>query len=47
LSGNFRALSKEIFSSHGKIVNEYVLDNHFYALNKSNDKLHELVYILI
>ncbi len=37
---------KEIFSSHGKIVKEYVLDNHFYALNKSNDKLHELVYIL-
>jgi len=38
---------KEIFHTNGKSYKEYILNNHSYALNKSNSKLHELLYILI
>ncbi len=37
---------KEIFRMYNKEFKEYILYNHYYALNKSNKELHELVYIL-
>ena len=37
---------KKIFEKHGKICKEYILDNHTYALNRSNKELHELLYVL-
>jgi len=37
---------KEIFQSHGKTCQVYILDNHSYALNRSNEELYELLYVL-
>ncbi|WP_345992685.1 DNA adenine methylase [Sulfurimonas sp. HSL-1716] len=37
---------RKIFEKNNKSCKEYHLHNHFYALNRSNDKLHEIVFIL-
>lgn len=37
---------KEIFLTYKKSCKEFILDQHYYALNRSNHQLHELVYIL-
>jgi adenine-specific DNA-methyltransferase len=37
---------KEIFLTYKKSCKEFILDQHYYALNRSNHKLHELIYIL-
>jgi adenine-specific DNA-methyltransferase len=38
---------KKIFKKHGKTCEEHILDKHSYALNRSNEELHELLYVLI
>ena len=37
---------KEIFLTQKKTCKEFTIHNHYYALNRSNNELHELVYIL-
>lgn len=37
---------QKMFKKYDKVCTEYILNNHSYALNRSNQDLHELLYIL-